>query len=161
LGGLISYETLREIERRSALRAMHLFVSAVSAPHVDPLLPPVGHLCDRELIREISERYGEIPALVLQDEEFLAVVASCLRADMRMLEAYQRHMPDPLECPITAFCGTRDRTIPIEHIGGWSRHTLASFTSVLLNEGHLYLQTAKKELTGHVRRTLLAAARSC
>jgi surfactin synthase thioesterase subunit len=158
LGGLIAFETLQGIECRTGLRAMHLFVSAAGAPHVTPPLPPLSHLDDRELIREVSDRYGGIPDLVLQDEEFLALAVSCLRADMHMLETYERRQPAPLFCPITAFGGTRDRTIPVDHIGQWSKHTSSSFNRILLDQEHLYLQSARDELTAHIRGTLLANA---
>jgi medium-chain acyl-[acyl-carrier-protein] hydrolase len=158
LGGLISFETLHEIERRAGVQAMHLFVSASGAPHLPPLMPPVGHLGDRELIREVSGQYGGIPAEVLRDEEFLAVVVSGLRADMRLLESYERREADPLSCPITAFGGTRDRAIPPDYIAGWGDQTTASFNQVLLDQEHLFLQSAKLELITHVREHILAAA---
>jgi len=158
LGGLISFETLHEIQRRTGRHAMHFFVSATAAAHIPPPLPPVGDLSDGELVREVSARYGGIPTLVLQDEEFLAAVLSTLRADLRMLEAYKRRTPHPLSCPITAFGGSRDWTVPVEHVDGWSEQTIASFTRVLLDEEHLYLQSAREKLIFHVRETLLAAA---
>lgn len=158
LGGLIAFETLQGIERRTGLSAMHLFVSATGAPHLTPALPPISHLDDQELIREVSERYGGIPDLVLQDEEFLALVISCLRADLCMLESYERQQPRPLSCPITAFGGVRDRTIPVDHISQWNEHTSLSFNRILLDEEHLYLQSARDVLTAHIRETLLANA---
>lgn len=156
LGGLIAFETVRRIERRTELQAMHLFVSATGAPHLNPPLPPIAHLDNREFIREVSERYGGIPEMILQDEEYLAMVVSCLRSDLRLLENYERRKPEPLSCPITAFGGTRDQSIPVDHIGQWSKQTSASFSRILLDQEHLYLQSARDELIAHIRGTLLA-----
>jgi medium-chain acyl-[acyl-carrier-protein] hydrolase len=158
LGGLIAYETLQEIRRRTGWEAAHFFVSATGAPHLPPPLPPMAHLSDRALIQEVSERYGGIPAQVLEDEEFLAALLPTLRADIVLLEAYQRNSPQPLSCPITAFGGERDRTVPIHHLEGWREQTTSSFTRVLLNEDHLYLQSARERLTACIRETLLADA---
>jgi hypothetical protein len=47
--------------RRTGYEAVHLFVSATGAPNLPPVLPPMGHLGNRELISEVSERYGGIP----------------------------------------------------------------------------------------------------
>jgi medium-chain acyl-[acyl-carrier-protein] hydrolase len=157
LGGLVSFETLHAIKRRAGLQAMHLFVAASGAPHLPPLMPPVGHLGDRELIRDVSQQYGGIPAEVLRDEEFLAFVVPGLRADMLLLETYERREPDPLSCPITAFGGTRDRAIPVEYISGWGEQTTAAFNHFLLDQEHLFLQSAKLELVAHVREQMLAA----
>ncbi len=155
LGGLISFQTLHEIQRRTGRRAAHFFVSAIGAPHIPPPLPPMGNLGDQELVREISERYGGIPSQVMQDEEFLAAVVPTLRADIRMLEAYDRGAPHPLSCPITAFGGIRDQTVPMEHIAGWREQTTGSFSRVILDEEHLFLQSAREELIANVRQTLL------
>lgn len=121
---MIAFESLHEIRGRTGYEAVHLFVSATGAPN----LPPMGHLGNRELIREVSERYGGLPPPILEDEEFPAAVVPALRADICMLEAYDRTVPQPLSCPITAFCGKLDRTVPLAHIGGWRDQTTSPFT---------------------------------
>ena len=158
LGALIAFETLHEIRRRTGYEAAHLFVSASGAPHVPPPLPPMGHLGDRELVQEVSARYGGIPDAVLEDEEFLSLLLPTLRADICMLEAYERNTPSPLGCSITVFGGTRDRTVPIGHLDAWSAQTTSAFTRRLLDEDHLYLQSARERLTAEVRDTLLSSA---
>jgi medium-chain acyl-[acyl-carrier-protein] hydrolase len=155
LGGLIAFETLHEIRRRTGHEALHLFVSAVGAPHLQPTLPPMSHLDDSDLVREVSLRYGGIPAQILNDQEFMAAMLPTLRADIGMLESYERTKPRPLSCPITAFGGIRDRTLPLAHLTGWVEQTTSSFTHVLLDEDHLYLQSARQELTAHIQNALL------
>lgn len=157
LGGLIAFETLHEIRRRTGREALHLFVSATGAPHCQPPLPPIGHLDDRELVRALDVRYGGIPAEALADEEFLAAVLPTLRADICLLEAYQRQDPEPLSCPLTAFAGIRDTTVPFEHVEAWRDQTSGQFERIFLEEGHLYLQTARNILIERVRNDLLAA----
>lgn len=158
LGGLIAFETLHEIRRRAGDEAAHLFVSATGAPHLPPHLPPMGHLSDRELVGEVSDRYGAIPVPILEDEEFLAAMLPVLRADIRMLEAYERRTPRPLSCPITAFGGVRDQAVPVRHIEAWREQTTSFFTRISLDEDHLYLQSARTQLTATIRETLLASA---
>ncbi|MGA3228065.1 MAG: alpha/beta fold hydrolase [Acidobacteriaceae bacterium] len=158
LGALIAFESLHEIRRRTGYEAAHLFVSATDPPHLHPVLPPMGHLGNRELICEVSERYGGIPLAILEDEDFLAAVVPALRADICMLEAYERAVPQPLSCPITAFGGKLDRTVPLAHIERWRDQTTSSFTQILLDEDHLYLQSAREYLTGYIRETLQAFA---
>jgi surfactin synthase thioesterase subunit len=75
-----------------------------------------------------------------------------------ILEAYDRTVPQPLSCPITAFGGKLDRTVPLAHIGGWRDQTTASFTQILIDEDHLYLQSAREHPTGYIRETLQASA---
>src|ERR1700761_6803947 len=150
LGGLIAFETLHEIRRRVGYDATHLFVSAAGAPHLPPPLPPMGHLGDRELVKEVSARYGAIPAPILEDREFLAAMLPVLRADIRMLEAYVRRTLRPVSCPITAVGGTRDQTVPAQHIEAWREQTTSSFTQIFLDEEHLFLQSARDQLTATI-----------
>ena len=118
----------------------------------------MSHLGDRELVKVVSDRYGAIPAPVLEDEEFLAAMLPVLRADIRMLEAYVSRTLRPVSCPITAFGGARDQTVPARHIEAWREQTTSSFTRIFLDEDHLYLQSARDQLTTAIRETLLASA---
>lgn len=157
LGSLIAFETLHEIRRQSGREALHLFVSASGAPHCQSPLPPIGHLDDHDLVRAVDERYGGIPAPVLADEEFLAAILPTLRADICLLEAYQRDRPQPLSCPVTAFAGLRDTTVPFAHVEAWRDQTIRHFERFFLEEGHLYLQSSRDFLIQRVLNELLAA----
>lgn len=155
MGSVVAFETLHEIRRRTGRAALHLFVSASGAPHCRSILPPIGHLEDDELVREVDARYGGIPAAVLADKEFLALALPTLRADICLLEAYQPEKPEPLECPITAFGGKFDATIPLEQVEAWREQTSGAFSSFFLEEGHLYLESARDLLLRHLRQSLL------
>ena len=158
LGGLIAFETLHLIRQHTGREAMHLFVSACGAPHCQPPLPPIGHLPDQELVRELNRRYQAIPAAILADEDFLRAMLPTLRADISLLEAYCRQPPQPLSCPISAFGGARDATVPGDHIQAWQEQTSASFERFVLEEDHLFLASAREQLIRHVRETLVPAA---
>lgn len=154
LGGLIAFETVHEIRRRTGYEAQHLFVSSVGAPHLTPLLPPISQLDDSAFVREVSWRYGGIPSQVLNDQEFMAAMLPTLRADIGLLDSYKRTEPRPLSCSITAFGGIRDRTLSMEHLMAWSEQTASAFNHVLLDQGHLYLDGARQVLTAHIQNAL-------
>jgi medium-chain acyl-[acyl-carrier-protein] hydrolase len=158
LGSLIAFETLHEIRRRTGREALHLFVSAAGAPHCQHPLPPIGHLSDEDLVCAVDERYGGIPAPVMADQEFLAAILPTLRADICLLEAYERDHPEPLWCPVTAFAGLRDTTVPLDHVEAWREQTFGRFERFFLDEGHLYLQSAQNFLIQRVRNDLLTVA---
>jgi surfactin synthase thioesterase subunit len=157
MGSIIAFETLHEVRRRTGRSAAHLFVSAAAAPQCEPILPPIGHLEDCDLIRAVETRYGGIPGLVLADEEFLAMVLPTLRADFQMLEACRKARIAVLDCPITAFWGRQDPTVPLEQVEAWREQTSSSFQLLMLEEGHLYLQSARGLLIEHLRGNLLVS----
>jgi medium-chain acyl-[acyl-carrier-protein] hydrolase len=135
-----------------------LFVSACGAPQCVPPLPPIGHLPDRELCTEVNRRYGGIPDAILADQDFLQAVLPTLRADICLLEAYGQRPPQPLSCPITAFGGSRDTTVPAAHVEAWRDQTSAPFECSFLEEGHLFLVSARERLIRQVREALAPAA---
>jgi medium-chain acyl-[acyl-carrier-protein] hydrolase len=159
LGGLIAFETLHAIRQITGLEAEHLFVSSVGAPHLHHSLPPMSHLSDEELVREICERYGSIPSAVLEDAELMAAMLPILRADVSVIESYCPRAPRPLSCGITAFSGSRDRTVSASNVRAWREQTTSSFNHVVLDEDHLYLQSARDYLITHVREILLGQQR--
>jgi medium-chain acyl-[acyl-carrier-protein] hydrolase len=158
MGSVIAFETLHEIRRRTGRAALHLFVSASGAPHCEPVLPRIGCLEDEELIHAVNTRYGGIPEPVLADKEFLALALPTLRADICLLETYCQDEPEPLDCPITAFGGRLDATVPLEQVEAWREQTLRSFDIFFLDEGHLYLDSARDFLLHQLREALLAPA---
>jgi surfactin synthase thioesterase subunit len=155
MGSVVAFETLHEIRRRTGREAVHLFVSACGAPQCESILPAMGHLDDEELIREVDMRYGGIPAAVMADKEFLALTLPTLRADICMLEAYRQDELQPLQCPITAFVGRFDATVPLIQAEAWREQTARRFQSFVLEEGHLYLDSARDLLLSHLRQALL------
>jgi surfactin synthase thioesterase subunit len=48
--------------------------------------------------------------------------------------------------------------VPLAHIGGWRDRTTSSFTQILIDKDHLYLQSAREYLTRYIRETLQASA---
>jgi len=155
LGGLLAFETLQAIRGLTGLEAEHLFVSAIGAPHVPRTVPLISDLSDGDLIREICHRYDGIPSAVLEDAELMAAMLPTLRADLKVIESYRLREPRPLSCSITAFSGKRDMTIAISDVKAWREQTTSSFTHIILEEDHLYLQSARDYLTSCVRQTLL------
>ena len=154
LGGLIAFETLHAIRQITGLEAEHLFVSSVGAPQLHRAVPRMSQLSDADLVREICERYGSIPSAVLEDADLMAAMLPILRADVSVIESYRPVAPRPLSCGITAFSGSRDRTLSVSDVSAWREQTTSSFHHVVLDEDHLYLQNARNYLTSFIRETL-------
>ena len=151
LGGLIAFEVARELRRRQLPAPLRLFVSACRAPHLPPPFSPLHELDVDELLRQVNERYdGSVPREVIEDVELRELLVPALRADFAALETY-RHQPElPLDCPITAFGGGRDRTLAHDAVEPWSVHTSREFRHRIVEAGHFYLQTARERLIDHI-----------
>jgi surfactin synthase thioesterase subunit len=121
-------------------------------------LQRISNLPDADFLREVCDRYNAIPSLALEDADLMASMLPILRAVARVIESYRPQPARPLSCAITAFSGSRDRTLSVSAVGAWREQTTSSFEHVVLDEGHLY-QSARDYLTSHVRETLLGQQR--
>jgi medium-chain acyl-[acyl-carrier-protein] hydrolase len=152
LGALTAFELARELRRRGGRQPFHLVVSAARAPH---LAQPerFGHrLPDAELL-EAVRRLDGTPAAILDDPALWAHALPALRADFEVFETYRHLREQPLEVPITAIAGLRDRSTPPSEIAAWKEHTVAPFAMHVLAGGHFVINTQRRrtlQLIGEV-----------
>jgi medium-chain acyl-[acyl-carrier-protein] hydrolase len=153
-GSLVAFELAHEIRRRTGREPVHFFVSASPAPQARQVRTPLSDLADAEFVAEIAARYGGMPAAILQDADYLAVILPALRADFRMLERYRCAARDVLACPISVFVGAADSIIPPSSLEGWADHTRAEFSLDVIDGDHFYLQAQRVELAGRIKQKL-------
>ncbi|WP_433333361.1 thioesterase II family protein [Spirillospora sp. CA-294931] len=140
LGALVAFEAARALRDRP----VRLVVSACPPPAEAVEGPALHVLPDAELLAEIDRSWGALPEAVRADPEFLAQTLVRFRADLEVLETYRYGPGAPLDCPITAVGGDRDR-----HTGrmrGWRDHTTGTFDLRVLPGDHFYLRDRRDEL---------------
>lgn len=153
LGGLMAFEVARELERRGAGAPRHLFVSGCRPPHralTGSRLPED----DDELIRDVDERYGAVPAAVRSEPELLKRFIPILRADLELAGAYAWAPGDRLSCPITALSGVSDKTAPPREVAHWAAHTSGPFEHLALRGEHFFLHSELGSVATVIRRVL-------
>jgi surfactin synthase thioesterase subunit len=153
-GGLLAFELAHDIRRRTGREPVRLFVSASAAPQARQVRASLRDLPDAEFIAEIAARYGGMPAAILQDAEYLAMVLPALRADFRMLERYRHSTRDQLACPISVFAGADDRIVPAASLEGWADHTAGDFSRDVIDGDHFYLQSQRVALADLIKSKL-------
>ncbi|MEU8932006.1 alpha/beta fold hydrolase [Streptomyces sp. NPDC048409] len=144
LGGLVAYETARELAARGQ-GTEHLFVSGVRPPD-RRVTAPLHALDDAAMLAGLA-RLGGIPDEVLADEELVAAFLPVLRADLTLRETYTAGPGPLLDCPLTVFSGADDVTVPAAEIPGWADCGRGGFEHLALPGGHFFL---------HDREPLLA-----
>jgi medium-chain acyl-[acyl-carrier-protein] hydrolase len=154
LGALVAFETARQLRRRGGSMPIQLMVGAARAPHLERILPPLGHLPEEEFVQEIQSRYSGIPEAVLQQPELLKLFLPVLRADFAAYESYYYAEEGPLPCPITAFSGTADPMVSLESMQAWSRHTNDVFTLHTLVGDHFFVTSERATLVPMIRQSL-------
>ena len=143
MGGLISFELLRELRRQHAPAPVRLCVSGHRAPHLPRRRPPIHHLPTSEFIVQLRRLNGT-PEAVLHNEELMRLFLPILRADFAMFEtyAYTAEYP-PLACPISVFGGRQDPEVSYDELAAWRDHTCSAFIQRMLTGDHFFLHSAQ------------------
>lgn len=155
LGGLIAFEVARALREEGLGTPVRLFASACRAPHVPYPFEPLHRLDEEQLLLALNDRYdGSVPKEVMEDRELRALLVPALRADLTALETYQHRRDRPLDCPISVFGGTLDRTIAREALTAWSAHSTRAVRLRLFEGGHFYLQSGRQALLSEITADL-------
>ena len=72
----------------------------------------------------------------------MALFLPVVRADLAITDAYVYPPESPLDCPIHAFGGEADHTVPKADLDAWREQTTGRFTLRLFPGGHFYLNEA-------------------
>jgi medium-chain acyl-[acyl-carrier-protein] hydrolase len=139
MGGLIGFELARQLRQAGRPGPVRLFVAAVLPPEQIVTVPPIHHLSDDAFLKALSARYEGLQQAVLENAELMALCLPVLRADLTVLDTYAYTPDDPLDCPISAFGGLRDRVITRQDVEAWRGHTRGAFTIRMFPGGHFFL----------------------
>ncbi|MGK4584027.1 thioesterase II family protein [Kitasatospora sp. HPMI-4] len=143
-GALLAYEIAARLEWEHDAVAERLYVSGAGVPRRPAPEQALGRLPDAELLHRLGER-GRIPPGA-QDPRRAARVLPALRADLAVLEAYQRDPRHVLHCPVTAVGGVDDRSVTRADLAGWRRCTRRALRVRTFPGGHYVPLTAQAEL---------------
>lgn len=153
LGALIIFELSRRLAALSVLPE-HLIVSGCRAPHLSMRRKPISALPDKEFISELLN-YNGTPKELLEHQELLELFLPSLRADFTIAENYRYlGLEDPLPCNITALTGDSDPNIYESDIKEWEKHTQQAFKYYVLPGDHFFINSAKLELIGIIKKII-------
>lgn len=145
MGALVAFELTRALRRRFGVEPEWLFVSSYRAPHVVTGDEPIYALPDSAFIDAVKS-YDGLPRELLVNSELMEIVLPTLRADFEICDRYSCVDDAPLKSPIAAFGGLHDPKVKLDLLAAWCDHTCGEFTVSLLDGGHFYHQTQKRQL---------------
>jgi surfactin synthase thioesterase subunit len=155
MGALLAFELARLLRGRGLPRPRVLFASGAVAPQ--SRRPPEDAGSTRELIMRIRNLGG--PGLeALRNPELLRLVLPWLRADFHMVDGYVYRDQPPLDCPIHAFCGSRDPEVSRADAEGWLGQTSAGGAVRVLPGDHFFLDESRDALLAAIGGEIAAVA---
>ncbi len=151
MGSLVAFETAHMITARHSL--LRLFASAARPPSQDWAVIDVDSCGEAAIIADLRHLRG-VPEELLENEEVRDEILRVLRADYRLLRAYQPSTSGILPVPITEMLGDADPRNSVSAAGAWARHTHAECVVEVLPGGHFYLNDQLPAVASIVARYL-------
>jgi medium-chain acyl-[acyl-carrier-protein] hydrolase len=151
-----------ELTRRFDGRVVHLFAAGSPAPGValrynmSSDRRPTAELTDDEFKQRLRD-FGGTPAMILEDDQLMAVALPILRADFILVERYLVEPQARVSCPVTVFAGAAYLGTPPVAIAAWQLRTTAACRVVELDAGHFFLDSHRARLISEVARDLALA----
>jgi medium-chain acyl-[acyl-carrier-protein] hydrolase len=142
LGALVSFELARQLRGQYGVQPVRLFVSASRAPQLPHRGLPIHTLSEGDFLAELRHLNGT-PREVLDHEELMQIALPVLRADFAVYETYVYATEPPLNHPISAFGGLRDRTVSQSDLEAWREQTSGSFSLQMFPGDHFFLNTTQ------------------
>jgi medium-chain acyl-[acyl-carrier-protein] hydrolase len=153
MGGLISFELTRRVQKEYGLLPTHLFISAYKAPHVADTFTANYTLPEPEFVEEVRRLNGT-PNDVLDHPELRQLMLPLIRADFELCHTYTYVSGPPLYCPLTVFGGLEDKQVDSTMLEGWRQYTTGPFALHLLPGDHFFINTSQTFLLQLISRRL-------
>ncbi len=157
MGSWIAFELVRSLRRHGAALPTHLIVASRRAPDRPSAHPDLSGLDEAAFLEAVQQRYGAIPAVILEDERMRALFLPALRGDFTLLEGYRYRDEPPLPVPITALWSRQDAMVAEADVRAWRAHTEREFAFRALHAGHFSHRDAVEDVTPIVSGALRAA----
>jgi surfactin synthase thioesterase subunit len=151
MGAMIGFELARELRRQGRPGPLALFASGRRAPHVIDPDPPTFDLPDDQFIAELRRLKGT-PEEVLASAELTNFFLPVIRADFELVDTYKYQDEPPLACPIHAYGGLQDLTVPPAHLKEWQKQTLMPSKVRMFRGDHFFIQSNATEVIHALRR---------
>lgn len=154
MGGLLAFEVAKCLRDRFGLLPIHLFIGATIAPQLPNPFPALDLTSPLNLTRFL--RSLGTSSKVLQNTELMEALLPTMKADFLALESYTYKDNAPLDCPISAFAGSKDRFVSQEDMAAWSQQTLSRFHLESVAGSHLFLESDRQQVLQAISHELAA-----
>lgn len=153
MGGLLTYEVLQQIQKSALPIPRHVFISGCNAPDHKYEGKISTSLPDEAFMKEVAD-LGGTPAEVLENKEFIQLLAPIVRNDFRSLETYRFDKnSEKLKSPVSILNGRQDGDIH-QKKKKWQEHCQEKCAYKAFNGGHFFIQTRELEVLAYIAEKL-------
>jgi medium-chain acyl-[acyl-carrier-protein] hydrolase len=153
MGGLIAFELVLELRRRSAPEPSLLLIGGCPAPENKDLNAKFQTLSDAELLEEVRSYRGDLGG-ALEDLDFRDFLLPLLRADFELYDTYTVPPDASVDCPLVVFGGKDDPKVAPERLAAWRGRTRQMCDLQIVPGGHFFLNSYPEFLLGKITEAL-------
>jgi surfactin synthase thioesterase subunit len=153
LGGLITFELARQLQKKGQCVPTHLFVASAYAPHVARSRQSFHSDPDDQFLQKIKA-YGGINQQMLNDKSLVRFMLPILRADFQIIANYDCKANEKLNIPITVLGGLADNIITRNELEKWREYTTFDLEMKLFAGGHFFLEISSERLLNFIQYRL-------
>ncbi len=153
IGGIIAFETARELRRRHLPLPLHLFVSGARAPQLPQREETLYDLPFDDFVHKLKT-LGGTPDEILENREMLEIIVPILKKDFQVFETHTYEREPPLDCPITAFGGSGDKFFKAADFEAWADQTSVLFAKHMLDGGHFIIHSHAADILNIMIQTV-------
>lgn len=150
MGASLGYEVAGRLAALGMPSPAHLFVSGQWAP-ADHKPGDLYLQSDEALCDELARVGGAGPWM--DEPELRSLMLPIVRGDFQLIETYQPGSWK-LNCPVTAYGGTKDPDVDENDLERWAQVTNGRFAMRIFNGDHFFLSECKADLLGDLEKSL-------
>jgi acyl transferase domain-containing protein/surfactin synthase thioesterase subunit/acyl carrier protein/NADP-dependent 3-hydroxy acid dehydrogenase YdfG len=156
MGGLLAFETVRELQNKYGLVAKSLIVSGAPSlrGYVNHFVNTIieSNLSDVDLVKYLPNAKN----IDLKNKLYLQMLHT-LMADFKLLYSYKYEEQELLKTNVVAFGAKKDDRVDIADVKKWNTETIADFDFVERDGDHHFVYTDKEFVASTVNKHLIAS----
>lgn len=153
MGAQVAFELARRLRDAGQRQPECLIVSGRRGPQRPPRNKPIHTLPEPEFREEIRRLNGT-PEEALNNPELMDLVSPILRADCQVVETWEYRPSEPIDVPVLALGGVKDKQVSLDDLEDWRSVTRGPFSLELFSGDHFFINQVTDSLLNTVSQTL-------
>ena len=138
MGGLTSFELIRQLRRSNQPLPQQMFISAFIGPQIKNPTSTIMRISGNT-IDDFFDILGGTPDSIKENFGLMNMNRPIMEADNDLLRAYGYVEDDPLDIPISLFAASNDKLVHVHEVERWADQTTKQFELKLFPGDHFYI----------------------
>lgn len=153
MGAQVAFELARRLRDSGVRQPACLIVSGRRGPQRPPRNKPI-HTLPEPQFRDEIRRLNGTPEEALNNPELMDLVSPILRADCQVVETWEYRPSEPIDVPVLALGGVKDKQVSLDDLEDWRSVTKGPFSLELFSGDHFFINQVTDSLLNTVSQAL-------